>query len=305
MVPAPLCPETAAMGASMTATRDTSEPSPATAPPNGLMVEQIPAGWDQSAPFYDAHVASFTAKFARDALDLTGVKPGHRVIDVAAGTGSLALAAAQRGAHVLATDFSVGMVERMREKAAALGLTDFEVALMDGQALDVPDGSVDRAFSVFGLMFFPDRQKGFAELLRVLAPGGVASIVSWSKPARMTVMNAFQDTLWRVLPDSALPPRPPPWLPLADPEGMKKEMRQAGFGHVRVHTVSHVLVFEDPNTAFDWLTGATPALNFLVSELSDADRAAFREGFAQDVVAAQGGGPFGFEAEAQIGIGRR
>lgn len=275
------------------------------ADPGGLTVEQIPAGWDQSARFYDAHVASFTAKYARDALDLTGVRAGHRVIDVAAGTGALALAAAQRGAHVLATDFSSGMVEWMRDKAASLGLGDFEVAVMDGQRLAVESGSFDRAFSVFGLMFFPDRVKGFSELHRVLAPDGVAAVVSWSKPSRMTVLSAFMDTLWRVLPDSALPPRPPPWLPLADQEGMKKEMRAGGFRHVRVHTVSHVLVFDDPNTAFDWLTGATPALNVLVHQLSAGERAAFRAGFAEDVVAAQGGGPFGFEAEAQIGIGRK
>lgn len=267
-------------------------------------LEQIPEGWDRSAAFYDAYVASFSAKYARDALDLTGVGPGHRVIDVGAGTGALALAAAQRGADVLATDFSRGMVDWMRMKAAQLALTSFEVAEMDGQRLDVPDASFDRAFSVFGLMFFPDRKKGFAELRRVLRPGGVAAVVTWSTPAKMTVLSAFMDTLWRVLPDSALPPRPPPWLGLSEPDGLRREMKAGGFAHVRVHTVSHVLVFDDPNTAFDWLTGATPALNVLVSALSEDDRKAFRQGFADDVLATQGGGPFGFEAEAHIGIGR-
>lgn len=269
-----------------------------------LSVEQIPAGWDRSASFYDAFVASFTAKYARDALDLTGVSAGQSVIDVAAGTGALAIAAAQRGAKVLATDFSRGMVEWMRDKGRALGLDGFEAAEMDGQALAVADATFDRAFSIFGLMFFPDRVKGFSELRRVLKPGGVAAVVTWTKPARMTVLSAFMDTLWRVLPDSALPPRPPPWLPLAEPEGLVKEMMAGGFSHVRVHTVSHVLVFDDPNTAFDWLTGATPALNVLVSELSEEERRTFRGAFSEDVIARQGGGPFGFEAEAHIGIGR-
>jgi ubiquinone/menaquinone biosynthesis C-methylase UbiE len=267
-------------------------------------VEQVPEGWDRSAGFYDAYVASFTAKYARDALDLTGVKAGHRVLDVAAGTGALALAAAQRGASVLATDFSRGMVDWMRAKASHLALTSFEVAEMDGQHLDVPDASFDRAFSVFGLMFFPDRKKGFSELRRVLKPDGSAAVVTWSTPAKMTVLSAFMDTLWRVLPDSALPPRPPPWLALSEPDGLRREMKAGGFSHVRVHTVSHVLVFDDPNTAFDWLTGATPALNVLVGALPEEDRAAFRRGFSDDVIATQGGGPFGFEAEAHIGIGR-
>jgi SAM-dependent methyltransferase len=270
-----------------------------------LSVEQIPAGWDASAHFYDAHVASFTAKYARDALDLTGVAPTMRVIDVAAGTGALAIAAAQRGASVLATDFSPGMVQFVAEKARTLGLEGLEARVMDGQQLEVADASFDRAFSVFGLMFFPDRVKGFAELARALVPGGKAAVVSWSKPQTMTVLRAFMDTLWRVLPDFALPPKPPPWLALAEPEGMKREMLAGGFSHVRVHTVSHVLVFEDPNTAFDWLTGATPALNVLVNHLAPADKTAFREAFVEEVARVQGEGPYGFEAEAQIGIGRR
>src|SRR5688572_19423799 len=78
-------------------------------------LEQFPGGWDEAARFYDQHVASFTAKFARDAMDLVGVTEGLRVIDVAAGSGALAMAAAQRGAEVLATDFSQGMAELLRE----------------------------------------------------------------------------------------------------------------------------------------------------------------------------------------------
>lgn len=268
-------------------------------------LEQVPAGWNDAATFYDAHVASFTAKFARDALDLVGVSPGMRVLDVAAGSGALALAAAQRGAEVLATDFAPGMVKLLQDKAAAAGHTQLRAAVMDGQHLDLDDASFDRAFSVLGLMFFPDRKKGFAELARVLVPGGRAAVVAWSKPDKMKVLGAFQNALWRALPDLALPPRPPPWLPLSEPEAFKAEMREAGFAHVRAHTVSHTLVFDEPTTAFDWLTGATPALNVLVHRLSPEDRAAFLEVFVEDVVAAQGQGPFGFEAEAHIAIGRK
>ena len=267
--------------------------------------EQIPAGWDAAARFYDQHVASFTAKFARDAMDLVGVGPGQRVIDVAAGSGSLALAAAQRGAEVLATDFAAGMVELLREKAAKNGLTNLTAEVMDGQALGVPDASFDRAFSVLGLMFFPDRKKGFAELARVLAPGGKAAVVAWSRPERMRVLGAFQGALWRALPDEALPLRPPPWLALTEPEQFKREMLEGGFRHVRVHTVSHVLVIDDPRTAFAWVTGATPALDVMVHKLETAERESLMQAFVEDVQAAQDGGPYGFEAEAHIAVGQR
>lgn len=268
-------------------------------------LEQVPAGWDEAARFYDQHVASFTAKFARDAMDLVGVGPGLRVIDVAAGSGALAMAAAQRGATVLATDFSRGMADLLRDKAGELGLDNLTVEVMDGQHLTVPDASFDRAFSVLGLMFFPDRKKGFSELVRVLAPGGKAAVVAWSKPERMRVLGAFQGALWKALPDLALPLRPPPWLALTDVEAFKKEMLDGGFRHVRAHTVSHVLVFEDPRTAFDWVTGATPALNFMVNKLEHADLEALRQAFVEDVEGAQDGGPYGFEAEAHIAVGQR
>jgi len=268
-------------------------------------LEQFPAGWDEAARFYDQHVASFTAKFARDAMDLVGVGPGLRVIDVAAGSGALAMAAAQRGAEVLATDFSRGMADLLREKATQLGLANLAVEMMDGQALTVPDASFDRAFSVLGLMFFPDRKKGFSELARVLVPGGKAAVVAWSKPERMRVLGAFQNALWKALPDLALPLRPPPWLALTEVDVFKKEMLEGGFAHVRSHTVSHVLVFDDPRTAFDWVAGATPALNVMINKLEPADLAGLRQAFVEDVEAIQGTGPYGFEAEAHIAIGQR
>lgn len=268
-------------------------------------LEQVPTGWDEAARFYDQHVASFTAKFARDAMDLVGVGPGLDVIDVAAGSGALAIAAAQRGAKVLATDFSSGMVGLLRDKAAALGLSNLRVELMDGQALDVPEGAFDRAFSVLGLMIFPDRKRGFAELHRVLRPGGKAAVVAWSKPENMRVSGAFQNALWKALPDLALPLRPPPWLPLTEREAFKREMADGGFAHVRMHTVSHVLVFDDPRTAFDWVTGATPALNVMVHKLAPDDLEALRAAFVEDVAAQQGSGPYGFEAEAHIAIGQK
>lgn len=268
-------------------------------------LEQFPGSWDEAARFYDQHVASFTAKFARDAMDLVGVGPGMRVIDVAAGSGALAIGAAERGAQVLATDFSAGMAALLRDKAAAMGLSNLSVAVMDGQALEVADGSFERAFSVLGLMFFPDRGRGFSELKRVLAPKGKAAVVTWSTPDRMRVLRSFQSALWRALPDLALPLRPPPWLPLSEPEAFEKEMLEGGFSHVRIHTVAHVLVFDDPRTAFEWVTGATPALNVMVNKLEPRDLESLRRAFVEDVEGAQGSGPFGFEAEANIAVGQR
>jgi SAM-dependent methyltransferase len=143
-----------------------------------LSLDQKPEGWTPAAQTYDTMAAPFTALFAQDALRLTNVQRGQRVLDVAARTGVLSFAAVERGAEVLAVDFSPGMVEHLRAKVAAQSIQGMQVALMDGQALEVEDNSFDAAFSIFGLMFFPDRAAGFRGLYRAIRPGGRAAVVS-------------------------------------------------------------------------------------------------------------------------------
>ena len=94
------------------------------------------------------------------------------MLDVAAGTGALTLAAARTGAHVLATDFSPGMVARI----AAANLPNVEASVMDGQALDLADGCFDAVFSIFGVIMFPDWRKGLSEMGRVTRPGGPIAV---------------------------------------------------------------------------------------------------------------------------------
>jgi ubiquinone/menaquinone biosynthesis C-methylase UbiE len=101
------------------------------------------------------------------------------VLDVTAGAGALVRCAAEADAQVLATDFSRSMVACI----GAMGLPGVEARMMDGQALDLPDGSFDAAFSMFGVMLFPDWRRGLAEMARVLKPGGIAYIGTWENPA--------------------------------------------------------------------------------------------------------------------------
>jgi ubiquinone/menaquinone biosynthesis C-methylase UbiE len=103
-----------------------------------------------------------------EALDL---RPGSKVLDVAAGNGNATLAAARRWCEVTSTDYVGTLLERARERAAAEKLNvDFREA--DAEALPFPDGSFDAVLSTFGVMFTPDQDKAAAELLRVCKPGG-------------------------------------------------------------------------------------------------------------------------------------
>ena len=111
-----------------------------------------------------------------EALDL---RPGQKVLDVAAGNGNASLAAARRWCDVVATDYVPALLERARARAAADGLElSFQEA--DAEALPFPDASFDVVVSTFGVMFTPDQDRAAAEMLRVCRPGGRIGLANWT-----------------------------------------------------------------------------------------------------------------------------
>ncbi|MBC6467402.1 class I SAM-dependent methyltransferase [Actinomadura alba] len=107
------------------------------------------------------------------------VHSGERVLDVAAGTGNTALAAARRGGQVTATDLVPGMLETTSDRAAAEGL-ELNVQVADAQDLPFEDNSFDVVLSSFGAMYAPDQQRAADELLRVCRPGGRIGLANWT-----------------------------------------------------------------------------------------------------------------------------
>src|SRR5262252_6378496 len=102
--------------------------------------EHQPNAWGSVAVDYHAFAGNITRPFADDAAKLVPIHDGTRVIDVAAGTGNFAFAAARCGANVLATDFAPGMVDHLRADVGRRGMSDrIRVEVMDGQRLDVDD----------------------------------------------------------------------------------------------------------------------------------------------------------------------
>lgn len=107
------------------------------------------------------------------------VHSGDRVLDVAAGTGNTALAAARRGGRVTATDLVPAMLETASRRASVEGL-DLRVEAADAQELPFEDGGFDVVLSSFGVMYAPDHARAASELLRVCRPGGRIGLVSWT-----------------------------------------------------------------------------------------------------------------------------
>ena len=106
---------------------------------------------------------SITGELLCEAVDL---RPGERVLDVAAGNGNATLAAARRWAEVTSTDYVAALLEQGRARATAERLpVTFQEA--DAENLPFEDGSFDVVLSVFGVMFTPDQERAAQELLRV------------------------------------------------------------------------------------------------------------------------------------------
>ena len=195
----------------------------------------VPESWDLVVPEYMRELMPVFETFSQEALVHAGVERGSRVVDVAAGPGTLALLAARRGAWVTAVDFAPRMIAALRERAAAEGL-DVEALVGDGMAMALPDRAFDAGFSMFGLMFFPDRPRGFRELRRVLVQGGRAVISSWAPMERSPAMNVLYRSLVELVSGGGAPRDG--MMPLSNPETCQREMSGAGFIDVAVHEVS-------------------------------------------------------------------
>lgn len=216
--------------------------------PNNRAVDPLdPAEpWNLVADGYMDIIMPMSEHFAREALRLASLPPSPRIVDVAAGPGPLAFLAAKNGAIVSAIDFSPAMIDNLRRRADELGIEIADLRVGDGQALPYENQSFDGAFSMAGLIFFPDRAAGFRELHRVLHTGRravVSSMASLSAPFMTTI-----GILSTVLPDL---PFAQGELPLSDPELLRYEMSAAGFYEVTIHTISYSETV--PSLAEFWL----------------------------------------------------
>ncbi len=178
--------------------------------PGTLEEPQVRAMFDRIAGLYDRLNTVMTAglhhKWRRRAADLAGLRPGHRALDVATGTGDLAFELARRvapGGEVVGADFSEGMLEIARSKAARdadsfQAPTSFQWA----NALQLPfgDDEFDAVTVGFGVRNFSDLQRGLSELVRVVRPGGRVVVLEITTPQRPPLSTFF--SLWfdRVVP---------------------------------------------------------------------------------------------------------
>jgi demethylmenaquinone methyltransferase/2-methoxy-6-polyprenyl-1,4-benzoquinol methylase len=155
--------------------------------------------FDRIAGVYDLMNTVMTAglhhRWRARAVDLARVGPGDRALDVATGTGDLAIALASRGADVVGSDFSEGMLARARAKAPAIR---WEQA--DALALPYADGEFAAATVGFGARNFGDLERGVREMVRVVRPGGRVVILEITTPRKPPLSVFFSVWFDRIVP---------------------------------------------------------------------------------------------------------
>jgi demethylmenaquinone methyltransferase / 2-methoxy-6-polyprenyl-1,4-benzoquinol methylase len=165
--------------------------------------------FDRIAGLYDRMNTVMTAglhhHWRRRAADLAALSPGERALDVATGTGDLALELAGRvspGGEVVATDFSERMLELARAKASARSQGAGRVVVQHANALELPfgDGEFDAATVGFGARNFSDLEQGLREMARVVRPGGTVVVLEITTPRRPPLSLFFELWFDRVVP---------------------------------------------------------------------------------------------------------
>ena len=210
-------------------------------PNTGTLEEgQVRAMFDRIAGVYDVMNSVMTAglhhRWRERAVDLARVGPGSRALDVATGTGDLAIALAARGADVVGSDFSEGMLERARAKSGAVR---WEHA--NALALQYADDSFDAATVGFGARNFSDLAQGLREMTRVVRPGGRVVVLEITTPTRPPLSTFFSLWFHRIVPllgrvtgeDQAYPYLPSSVKRFPGPHELGGIMHGAGLRDVR------------------------------------------------------------------------
>lgn len=203
-------------------------------------------GWDRAVEHYEAHWCD-QLRPAHDALlEVAALQPGERVIDIACGTGRVALAAAERvgpTGRVLATDLAAHMVDDTAKRAGERGLDNVTVRRCGAEDLGEV-GEHDVALCALGLMYVPDPAAALAEAARVLRPGGRAVFAVWGQRRHCGWAGVFEIVSARVASDVC-----PHFFALGAPGALADLLARRGFEIDAEERISTTLRYDDAESA--------------------------------------------------------
>jgi SAM-dependent methyltransferase len=204
------------------------------------------AGWKKWWPIFEG-----AAQHVSDRLvELAGVKPGARVLDIATGNGEPAVTAARLvgpAGRVVATDQSPGMLAIARERAAVLGLGNLDFYESDGESLALSERDFDAVVCRWGFMFMPDIDRALTGIRSRMKAGARFATAVWSTADKVPMITLGADLVRKL---AGLPPPPANALEplrLADTSILTRALEGAGFTDVAIERRQVVFEFATPD----------------------------------------------------------
>jgi SAM-dependent methyltransferase len=204
------------------------------------------------------------------------LEPGDRLLDVACGTGAVAIPAAKQvgpSGQVTATDYSPGMVAETHKQAKKHGLSNITCACMEAQNLEFPDNSFDALACGFALFFFPDMRNALAEMRRVLMPGGKLGLSLWGKGDIVPQWPILGETIKEYGPRPVVP-NPIAWRP----EDIEALLTSTGFSDIEMVEERYDLPFRETSEVWEFTLSVGP-VEVMLEQLSENKRQEFMDTF--------------------------
>ena len=237
--------------------------------------------WAEDWQRYDRAVAVFQ----RALVERASIARDAEVLDVGCGNGETTRAAARAAVEgsALGVDLSSRMLARARELAAAEGLSNARFEQADAQVHDFGPSRFDVVVSRFGTLFFADRQAAFSNIAASLRKGGTLVMVAWQDIEHNEWIKAVRGALaeGRALPSPPL--GGPGALGLADPDGVRAVLTNAGLANVQIESLSgQFWVGADAGDAFAFVQ-RTGMARGLLQGLDDSDRGRALEALQEEI----------------------
>ena len=222
------------------------------------------SGWKKWSELIDRSAGVISDRL----VELAGVEPGFRVLDVAAGYGEPSLTAARAvGAEgsVVATDISAEMLAFGRERATDAGIDNIEFIEAGADSLDFHSGSFDAALSRWGIIFEPDGEAAAARVRSFLKPGSRFAIASWGPPERVPFLALPMRTAMQEL-DVPPPPAGTPG-PLSRPthEAISGLLEGGGFSDVTVEEAEVSFEWDSPESFTTFVKEIAPPISSMIA----------------------------------------
>jgi enediyne biosynthesis protein CalE5 len=220
-------------------------------------------GWRKWSELIDGAASGISERL----VELAGVEPGGRVLDVAAGYGEPTLTAARAAGPegtVVATDISAEMIAFGRERARVAGLENIEFVESDAASLDFPEGSFNAALSRWGIIFEPDGEAAAARVRSFLEPGARMAISSWGPPDRVPFLAIPMRTAMQRLDAPPPPPGTPGPLSRPTPEALGGLLSTSGFSGVEVEEADVTFEWQSPEDFTTFIKEIAPPITAII-----------------------------------------